>query len=73
MRIERSEFITAFSGSMGIEAAEKLIKEVTMQLNLGYSTSFEKKDAIQICEILKSRSGFIGLIGTILLARILVR
>lgn len=73
MRIERNEFITAYSGSMGIEGAEKLINEVTLELNLNYSTSFEKKDAVRICEILKARTGFIGLIGTILLARILVR
>lgn len=72
-QIERLLFIQAYKDSLGVEGAEKLIQDTTQSIGVPNRTFFDKQEALQICEALAKKQGFVGIIAKLLIARITIR
>lgn len=72
-KILLKEFIDCYKDSLGIEGAEQVLKQAVQKAGLKYQTDFTKEDAIKICRELKQQSGFVGIIGGIMISRIAIR
>jgi hypothetical protein len=73
VRIQLQEFIDSYKASLGLEASEKLMREVLKRSNIPWQRDYDKGEAIQICKELKVYPGFIGIIGGMLYSRIILR
>lgn len=65
-------FYNAYSQSLGIEGAQKLIKDVIIEADLDLKDEYIRDEALQICDFLKKKSGFIKIISITLSSRIRV-
>jgi hypothetical protein len=72
-KVSLKEFIESYTESLGVEGAEQLMKKTTQKLGLSHQKEFNKEEALRICRELKQFSGFIGIIGSILNSRIIIR
>lgn len=72
-QIEKQEFINTFQESLGIEGAENLIRETTDALFLNDKAFYSKEEAIQMCEEITKKTGFVSIIARLLLARLILR
>lgn len=72
-KIDIKEFIDVYRDSIGMDGAEKLMKQVMSKMNLGAKTEFSKSEALKICQELKKYPGFVGIIGNILNSRMIIR
>lgn len=66
-------FVDAYRQSLGDEGAERLVKKIAHQMPFGYKKEFSLSQALFLCEELKREPGFVGMIGEILYARILIK
>ena len=64
------ELIDAYTQSLGIEGAQKLIQDAIKEAGLPTKSAFSKEEAIKICEVLKTKKGFVGIIALALASRI---
>lgn len=71
--ISIQEFIDSYKESLGVEGAEKLIKQTTAKLGFSEHKECTKEEALKICRELKKHPGFVGIIGGILHSRIIIR
>ncbi|MFA5259751.1 MAG: hypothetical protein WC450_00825 [Candidatus Omnitrophota bacterium] len=71
--ILKDEFVKAYAQGIGIEGAEKLIRETSQAIGLSDKQEYTKNEAIQICEALKKKDGFIKILACSLLARIYIK
>jgi hypothetical protein len=69
----KDDFIKAYAQGIGIEGAGKLIRETIQSIGLEDKQEYTKNEAIQICEALKTKEGFIKILACSLLARIYIK
>jgi hypothetical protein len=69
IEVSISEFRQAFSDSLGIEGAEKLVADAIKDAGLQIANSYSVAEALKICEVLKTRTGFIRIVAGYLSAR----
>ena len=67
------EFLDSFKDSLGVEGAEDLLTKCIIGAGLTKKNSYKKEEAIAICEALKLKGGFIGIVGRILESRFVLR
>lgn len=71
--VPKEEFIKAYAQGIRVEGAAKLIKEISQAIGLPDKNEYTKNEAIQICEALKNKDGFIKILACSLLARIYIK
>ena len=71
--ISREEFVKAYTQGIGTEGAQKLISETVKTAGLADKQEYTKDEAIQICEALKQKDGFVKILACSLLARIYIK
>lgn len=72
--ISRQELINAYQESLGVEGAERLIAQTLQKAKFAVDKKeFSKTEALKICRELKQYPGFIGIIGSILNSRIVIK
>lgn len=63
-------FHEAYSQSLGVEGAQKLISEAIREAKLNVREEYSREDALIICDFLKKKSGYIKIIAITLSSRI---
>lgn len=63
------EFYDAFTESLGVEGAQKLVKESIIESGLPIINNYPLPDALKICETLKNRPGMVKIIAGFLAQR----
>ncbi len=71
--LTKNELVNAYAQGIGIEGAQKLIKEIIDSLGLPDKSDYTKTEAIKICEALKQKDGFIKILACSLLARVYIK
>ena len=73
-KISLQEFVDSYKESLGVEGAQQLIKQTLQKINFpSDKQEFTKTEALKICRELKQYPGFIGIIGSILNSRIVIK
>ena len=73
-KISLQELIDSYKESLGVEGAQQLIKQTLQKANFkADQIEFTKDEALKICRELKQYPGFIGIIGSILNSRIVIK
>lgn len=67
------EFRDGYKDSLGDEGADNLLKDVLEKAGIPYQEAFSKEEALRICTELKLYKGFIGIVGGILMSRMILR
>lgn len=67
------ELIDSYKESLGEEGAKELIKEAVRKASLFFKKEYTKEETIKILNILQEEEGFIGILASILVPRIIVR
>ena len=57
--------VNAFTQSVGLEAAQKLVIEAIEQAGLPVKEIYTKEEFLQICEALKEKGGYVRIIATV--------
>lgn len=74
MNVERKmsfqDFVDTYKDSIGVEAANHMLLETIQRLHLNPKEGFSKEECILICKDLQEKSGFVGIVAGILLARV---
>lgn len=71
--VDIKEFHNAYIQSLGIEGAQKLIKETVSEVGLSVKKEYTKEEALKICEALKNKHGLVSIIAGLLSARMMLR
>jgi hypothetical protein len=61
--ILREELVSAYSQSLGREGAEKTLSGAIAEAGLNEREIYSLAEVLQICAILKTRPGLIGILG----------
>jgi len=66
------KFYSAYTQSLGIEGSQKVVKEAISEAGLTLKKEYSKEEAKKLCEVLKSKPGFVGIIAGFLMARVIL-
>lgn len=69
-RIPHADFVNAYKESFGQEGAENLIKNTLSKIKILERADYSKEEALKICDALKERGGFVGIMAGILRSKI---
>jgi hypothetical protein len=73
LRINLNEFYDPLKECLGVEGAQKIIRDAVQQAGLQMHAEYSKEDALKICEALKTKQGFVQFLAINLRARFAVR
>lgn len=73
IKIQLTEFIDSFKDSLGLDGAKELLQQALLDAGLPYQRDYSKEEALKLCQELKKKAGFIGIVGGILASRIIIR
>jgi len=65
-------FYNAYSQSLGIEGSQKVVNEAVAEAGLEIKKEYSREEALKLCEVLKSKSGFVKIIAGFLMARLII-
>ena len=63
------KFYSAYSQSLGIEGAQKVVKEALFEAGLAVKKEYSRDEALKLCAVLKTKPGFVGIIAGFLAAK----
>ena len=66
-----NELYDAYRDSLGVEAAEKLVNDAIVECGLKKQPAYPVEDILKICDVLKSKPGFIRIVAGFLRGRYL--
>ncbi len=72
-RINLNEFYDPLKECLGVEGAQKVIREAIQKAGLQLHAEYSKEDALKICDALKTKQGFVQFLAINLRARFAVR
>lgn len=70
VKIKLEDFHELYIQTAGVDGAKKIIKEAIAEAGLIEKKEYTKEDALEICEALKKKSGFIKTIANLFSARV---
>lgn len=65
-------FYSAYTQSMGIEGSQKIVKDALSEAGLTVKKEYPRSEALKLCEVLKTKPGFVGIIAGFLAARVIL-
>ena len=68
-----NDFYNALNEHVGVEASQEIIQQALSKANLPIKDSYPLEDALRVCDVLKTNTGIVRVIGTHLRARFLLR
>ncbi|HEY9789239.1 MAG TPA: hypothetical protein V6D22_02490 [Candidatus Obscuribacterales bacterium] len=71
--INIKEFYEAYSESLGLEGARKIVDQAVIDSGLPKQVNYTPADAIRICDTLKKSTGYVAIIAGFLGARFALR
>ncbi len=66
------KFYSAYTQSLGIEGSRKVVNESLAEAGLEVKKEYSREEALKLCEVLKSKPGFVGIIAGFLTARVIL-